>query len=174
MMHWFEAVFGQGSTCRHQTTLHFFQLKCPPFVWLVQQGWQAAPCHLGQAFREAFPGGSRDLWGRDLPEDPNKWTWQKQDLRMKIPPKWLDQVHMVHKWLEKFDIIFLLVLCSDMSVFQGLLATWWWSGRSHGCVDWLEGRGFKIGCLLYHSYCWWFRNPAPHEVGSLSRLSHYL
>ena len=31
-------------------------------------------------------------------------------------------------------------------------------------------RGFKIGCLLYHSYCWWFRNPAADEVGS---LSHY-
>ena len=55
---------------------------------------------------------------------------------------------------------FSLVLCSDMS----------WSGRSHGCVDWLEGRGFKIGCLLYHSYCWWFRNPAD-EVGSLSHYS---
>ena len=66
---------------------------------------------------------------------------------------------------------FSLVLCSDMSAFQGLLATWWWSGRSHGCVDWLEGRGFKIRCLLYHSYCWWFRNPAADEVGSLSHYS---
>ena len=56
---------------------------------------------------------------------------------------------------------FSLVLCSDMS----------WSGPSHGCVDWLEGRGFKIGCLLYHSYCWWFRNPAADEVGSLSHYS---
>ena len=46
-----------------------------------------------------------------------------------------------------------------MSVLSGLLATWRWSGRRHGCVDWIEGRVLKsemgrfFRCDIFRACC---------------------
>ena len=63
-----------------------------------------------------------DLCGRDLTEDSNKWTWQKKGFGMKIPFKmtWI-QDHMVHNWLEKFDIIFHLYCVPICPCFKAFL-----------------------------------------------------
>ena len=46
-----------------------------------------------------------------------------------------------------------------MSALSGLLATRRWSGRRHGCVDWLEGRVLKsemgrvFRCDIFRACC---------------------
>ena len=174
MMHWFEPpVFGQGSTYRHQTTFNFFQLKIPPLSsgWLNKAGKPLRAIlakhseKLSQEDRETFEVG---IWRKIQTSEPDR----KRTLGWRFPPKWLDQIHMVHKWLEKFDIIFHLCCVPICSCFKAFLQRGDGVDGVMGVLTGLKAGGFKIGCLLYHPYCcWWFRNPAPHEVGS---LSHYL
>ena len=99
--------------------------------------------HLSAAWKVIDPWGEPD---------------RKRSLGWKFPSKWLE-----------FRIIWFINDWKSLTLFFTCVVFRYVMEWVHGVMGVLTGsKGFKIGCLLYHSYCWWFRNPAADEVGSLS------